>query len=527
MEAIRNYLEVMFASLPGTPQVQKAKEELWQMMEDKYTELLGEGLGEDQAVSVVISEFGNLEELKQTLGLDRDLAPAADKRGQDLTLEEVQEYLKHRFWKGIFVGLGVLLIILMPVPPILASGGGSGFFFLGPAGFFLLLAAGVGCMMYGGSVKRGGAFLHKTGTNLEGPAMEYVKEQREEMQTVLTLCRIAGVVLCIISVVPGAGGLGGVWSASLLFLFVGTGVFLLISTGIWEGGYKKLLRCRETPRRSNTASPRGMAAPKGDLHWEAYDLETKPLKERGGRRKRRRLIFAFLILFCVILGSLLPISRWLGGRKHGEFVKKEERLEEFTELYIDAQAMALEVIGEGGEFSYCFEGYEDLVPQLERKGEALHISQHSLDAGNRWGRQGQKLVLHVPENTRLKVVAINAEMGNVTLRQIHTEEFRGDLAMGNLSLRDLKSQSMVLDCGMGNMEGENVDFDTLEGNLAMGSVKMAILQPLTGYTMDLEAQMGAVLLNGEKTTGTYHRAGDEDKSIRLSCAMGTLRLNSP
>ena len=208
-------------------------------------------------------------------------------------------------------------------------------------------------------------------------------------------------------------------------------------------------------------------------------------------------------------------------------MKKEERLEEFTELYIDAQAMALEVIGEGGEFSYCFEGYEDLVPQLERKGEALHISQHSLDAGSRWGRRGQKLVLHVPENTRLKVVAINAEMGNVTLRQIHTEEFRGDLAMGNLSLRDLKSQSMVLDCGMGNMEGENVDFDTLEGNLAMGSVKMAIRQPLTGYTMDLEAQMGAVLLNGEKTTGTYHREGDEDKSIRLSCAMGTLRLNSP
>ena len=37
MEAIRNYLETMFLNLPNTPEVYKAKNELWQMMEDsKY-----------------------------------------------------------------------------------------------------------------------------------------------------------------------------------------------------------------------------------------------------------------------------------------------------------------------------------------------------------------------------------------------------------------------------------------------------------------------------------------------------------
>ena len=39
METIRNYLETMFLKLPNTPEVYKAKNELWQMMEDKYTEL--------------------------------------------------------------------------------------------------------------------------------------------------------------------------------------------------------------------------------------------------------------------------------------------------------------------------------------------------------------------------------------------------------------------------------------------------------------------------------------------------------
>ena len=40
METIRNYLENMFLNLPNTPEVYKAKNELWQMMEDKYTELI-------------------------------------------------------------------------------------------------------------------------------------------------------------------------------------------------------------------------------------------------------------------------------------------------------------------------------------------------------------------------------------------------------------------------------------------------------------------------------------------------------
>ena len=48
MEAIRNYLETMFLNLPNTPEVYKAKNELWQMMEDKYTELKNEGKSENE-----------------------------------------------------------------------------------------------------------------------------------------------------------------------------------------------------------------------------------------------------------------------------------------------------------------------------------------------------------------------------------------------------------------------------------------------------------------------------------------------
>ena len=65
METIKSYLETMFANMPNTPEVLRAKQELWGMMEDKYNELISEGLSENEAVGTVISEFGNLDELSK------------------------------------------------------------------------------------------------------------------------------------------------------------------------------------------------------------------------------------------------------------------------------------------------------------------------------------------------------------------------------------------------------------------------------------------------------------------------------
>ena len=57
METIKSYLETMFANMPDTPEVIRAKSELFGMMEDKYNELISEGKSENEAVGTVISEF--------------------------------------------------------------------------------------------------------------------------------------------------------------------------------------------------------------------------------------------------------------------------------------------------------------------------------------------------------------------------------------------------------------------------------------------------------------------------------------
>ena len=98
METIKSYLETMFANMPNTPEVLRAKQELWGMMEDKYNELISEGLSENEAVGTVISEFGNLDELADTLGPNanshEDSSKTATPDKRILTLDETRHYIR-------------------------------------------------------------------------------------------------------------------------------------------------------------------------------------------------------------------------------------------------------------------------------------------------------------------------------------------------------------------------------------------------------------------------------------------------
>ncbi len=46
------------------------------MMEDKYNELISEGKSDNEAIGIVISEFGNLDELADSLGIKSFVDPS-------------------------------------------------------------------------------------------------------------------------------------------------------------------------------------------------------------------------------------------------------------------------------------------------------------------------------------------------------------------------------------------------------------------------------------------------------------------
>ena len=121
MEAIRNYLETMFLNLPNTPEVYKAKNELWQMMEDKYTELKNEGKSENEAVGTVIAEFGNLDELAEDLGIKQFVHQPRQEQTPNavsLSMEDVRQFLREHSRHSYFVALSIFLFILSACCPI-------------------------------------------------------------------------------------------------------------------------------------------------------------------------------------------------------------------------------------------------------------------------------------------------------------------------------------------------------------------------------------------------------------------------
>ena len=276
MEAIRNYLDNMFANLPGTPSVLRAKEELWQMMEDKYTELINDGKSENEAVGSVISEFGNLSELAEALGLEEEVKISKEEEmenpGRVLTVEEAQDYIRMRREQAIPMSLGIALCIFSMIPPILISDVFDGIMeAFAPLGMFAFVAAGVGLIIYGNHKKRKWKYIREEKCTLSMEATKYVNDEQDRFDGTYVAEMIIGIILCagswvpaslISELIPISDELGGVF----FFLFLGIGVFLINHSNRCKRGYQKLLKLNKkgTMKASYKAEPESIGEAVGD-----------------------------------------------------------------------------------------------------------------------------------------------------------------------------------------------------------------------------------------------------------------------
>ena len=248
MEAIRNYLETMFQNMPNTEQVRKAKYELGQMMEDKYTELKNEGKTENEAVGTVISEFGNLDELAQDLGISNVVNSNNYSEEKQVTLKEVKEYISAKSKAGFMIGLGVLMCIISP--SMLVLGGymnlneAFGLLFL-----FTMIGLAVGLFVFSGLLMDKWAYLQKLPCSIDFATAEYVHNEKENYRMTGALQLTVGIMLCVVCFVPlvvmesffGRGLFEGV-GVVILFVMVGLGVCFIITSSVRNEAYKEVLK---------------------------------------------------------------------------------------------------------------------------------------------------------------------------------------------------------------------------------------------------------------------------------------------
>ncbi len=248
METIKNYLEAMFANLPNTAEVRKAKDELFSMMEDKYNELIAEGETENAAIGTVISEFGNLDELAEDLGLTEEVEEAQKRQQEEprqfVSMSGILEFLDYTRKRALYVAIGVLLCIVSVCFTII----GEELLYnetYGVVGMFGCIIVAVALFIYSGSMGKDYVYLTKEACRIDLATADMVRQKSREFRSTRTWMLTVGVVLCAFCWVPSAAASDSDIMPVTLFGLVGLGVFLMVYSGIIVRGYEAIMNVND------------------------------------------------------------------------------------------------------------------------------------------------------------------------------------------------------------------------------------------------------------------------------------------
>jgi uncharacterized membrane protein YcjF (UPF0283 family) len=257
METIKNYIDNMFGSLPKTARVTDLKNNILSNMEDKYNELKRQGKSENEAIGIVISEFGNIDELINELGIRKDQDPISL---PIVTQEEVDAYLRVKKTMALQVGLGVVLCLVGTALFLLITKlitdefidinlPGDTSAIPGLVALFLFIAAAVGIFIYSGMNFERYKYM-EDGIQLPSSIEFHLKENYFSNNRTFYLSILIGVCLLIISPVTlvitalinkDASEYGVV----VLLLIVAAAVFLFIYFGTIRDSYERMLKIND------------------------------------------------------------------------------------------------------------------------------------------------------------------------------------------------------------------------------------------------------------------------------------------
>jgi hypothetical protein len=296
VETIKTYLENMFASLPKTNEIMKIKNDLLSNMEDKYLELKSNGKSENEAIGIVISEFGNIDELIRELGIEH---VSQVNSLPTLTEFEVNDFVESNKRTGKLVGIGVVLCMIGAAFLIFTQQLIEDSFIrgiskdlgdvLGLVPLLVLVAIAVGLFIYSGNLGEKFKYL-EGGFELPADLKAQIQQKNREFNSPYNLSVIVGVTICILSPVilfvsSIFGNNGSTYGVVGLILMVAIAVYIFIYFGKIREGYKRLL---------------------------CLDEYSKPLKEKEEEDKVIRAVASIVwpLAVCIFLVSGLVFYQW-------------------------------------------------------------------------------------------------------------------------------------------------------------------------------------------------------------------------
>lgn len=270
MNTIQSYLDNMFASFPKTEAVLKLKRDLLENMEEKYNELKKEGRSENEAVGIVISEFGNIDELIKELGITADMPTdmsANSKPRRFVSDEEADKYLLLRKKFSNFIALGVFLCltavsVLVVLGSLIEYLVEQGRFIeisteaqnnlpaIALLPFFVILAIAVAIFVFTGLRMEKFEYIEKEAIQISDKMKQKVEEMKEEYQIAFAMGITIGVILCVLApafliTIHILGGdqdvISGIGVAVLLMI-ISIAVWIFIKVGMRKDSFEQLLQ---------------------------------------------------------------------------------------------------------------------------------------------------------------------------------------------------------------------------------------------------------------------------------------------
>lgn len=211
MEVILSYLDNMFLNMPKTTEVLRAKKEIGAMMEDKYNELCREGKKQNEAIGIVISEFGNLEELAEELNIVSIVKEAEVKQNnrRKVSREEGEAYLSASQKTIKWIAFAILLCICCPIPLLTVYG--MAWYMpltdmqltcLGLIPMFIIIGIAVAIFIYNGVKMERFEYLKKEEVEVDSNYRIALHQMDENEKTPATKKLTIGILFCIFSVIP-------------------------------------------------------------------------------------------------------------------------------------------------------------------------------------------------------------------------------------------------------------------------------------------------------------------------------------
>jgi hypothetical protein len=254
LDTIIGYLNNMFASLPRTEQMHKLKQELLGNMEEKYHELKNDGKSENEAVGIVISEFGNIDELVSELGIGEfrkeEMLPM-------LTELATEGFIAAKKRSGLLTGLGVGLIMLgAGLLILIASLAENGFMssvftedamsMIGVACLLVLLVPAIAMFIYSGMRMEKYKYM-ESGFSLPYHLEADIEQRHSGFAPTYMLSLITGVSLIVLSpialfVASAFGDDASSYGVVVLLAVVAVAVFLFVYYGSIRSAYQQLLK---------------------------------------------------------------------------------------------------------------------------------------------------------------------------------------------------------------------------------------------------------------------------------------------